>query len=360
LVIGTTNRTLALESESESRRDHWVEALEWAITLYRESTKNKSKEASTEKKESEVLDPLLLKGAMFTKHGLKGINRRFVKCDASYIYWLKAENSPLSECVDPIAWETVSECLRGKQTLMFSRSRAKSVEDGLCISIVYRADHRSLDLVADTEEQAFEFYSALSGYLQELQEKYSKSKSKIAMEAELETVRNTLSKEREQHVRSVGDLAEQSTKTEQELEQLQKQRELLKDKYASQESDMETLKNMMQEEKGKLVERIGDLTGKVKDLTQQLDRELQRNATLLEELQSARAYKLELLALRQEVAEQRSARTAMSLELNNLLTLWNSKFSALHAAISTSKSQTQNQPTQNPTITITEPSSSSK
>jgi len=110
---------------------------------------------------------------------------------------------------------------------------------------------------------------------------------------------------------------------------------------------METLKNMVQEEKGKLVERIGDLNAKVKDLTQQLDQELQRNATLLEELQTARADKLELLALRQEVAEQRSARTAMSLELNNLLTLWNSKFSALHASIT--KGQTSKQSTQNTT-----------
>jgi len=338
---------LALEAESELRRDHWVEALEWAITLFREATKRKSKEAGAETKETEVLDPLLLKGAMFTKHGLKGINRRFIKCTTTHIYWLKGENSPLSECVDPIAWETVSEILRGKQTLMFSRSRAKTVTDELCISLVYRADHRSLDLVADTEEQAFEFYSALSGYLQELQEKYAKSKSKIAMEAELENVRLTLSKERDQHARSVGDLAEQRTKTEHELEQLQKTREHLHNKYSSQENEMETLKNMVQEEKGKLVERIGDLNAKVKDLTQQLDQELQRNATLLEELQTARADKLELLALRQEVAEQRSARTAMSLELNNLLTLWNSKFSSLHASIT--KGQTSKQSTQKTT-----------
>jgi len=114
---------------------------------------------------------------------------------------------------------------------------------------------------------------------------------------------------------------------------------------------METLKNMMQEEKGKLVERIGDLNGKVKDLTQALDRELQRNTTLLEDLQSARADKLELLALRQEVAEQRSARTAMSLELNTLLTLWNTKFGALHASITKSQKSTQN------STTTTEPSS---
>jgi chromosome segregation ATPase len=207
------------------------------------------------------------------------------------------------------------------------------------MSIVYRADHRSLDLVADTEEQAFEFYSAFSGYLQELQEKYSKSKSKLAMEAELEAVRNTLTKEREQHVKSVSELAEQSTKTESELEQLQKQREALHSKYSSRENEMEALNKMMQEEKGQLVERISDLNGKVKDLTQQLDAELQRNATLLEELQQARSYKLELLALRQEVAEQRSARSAMSLELTTLLSTWSSKFNSLHAAISKQPSQ---------------------
>jgi len=336
LVVGTAHRTLALEAESERYRDTWVEALEWLVMLYREATKEKGhhKDAASTQESDQVLDPLLLKGAMFTKHGLKGIHRRFIKCTATHIYWLKGEDSPLTECVDPIAWDTVSEILCGKQTLMFSRSRAKSVADELCISIIYRADHRSLDLVADTEEQAFEFYSALSGYLQELIEKYAKSRSKLAMEAELESVRLTLAKEREQHTESIGQLAEQQTKTETDLEQLQKLRETLHDKYASRENEMEALKNMMQEEKSQLVSRIADLNGKVKDLAQQLDAELQRNATLLEELQTARSYKLELLALRQEVAEQRSARTAMSLELSTLLSTWNTKFGLLHSALS--------------------------
>jgi DNA repair exonuclease SbcCD ATPase subunit len=344
---------LALEAESERYRDTWVEALEWVLLLFREATKDKAAQSQgKENKESDqVLDPLLVKGAMFTKHGLQGITRRYVKCSSTHIYWLKGEDSPLTECIDPIAWETVSEILRGKQTLMFSRSRAKAVADELCVSIVYRADHRSLDLVADSEEQAFEFYSAFSGYLQELQEKYAKSKSKLAMEAELESVRATLAKERDQHIKSVSELAEQSTKTESELEQLQKQREALHSKYSNRESEMEALKNMMQEEKGQLVERIGDLNGKIKDLTQQLDTELQRNATLLEELQSARAYKLELLALRQEVAEQRSARTAMSLELSTLLATWNTKFGSLHSAI------TKPQGTgTNPVVSVTPPS----
>jgi len=115
---------------------------------------------------------------------------------------------------------------------------------------------------------------------------------------------------------------------------------------------MEALKNMMQEEKGQLVARIGDLNGKIKSLTSQLDTELQRNATLLEELQTARSFKLELLALRQEVAEQRSARTSMSLELNTLLSTWSSKFGALHAAIS-------KQPTQLPASSSSSSSSSS-
>jgi len=90
---------------------------------------------------------------------------------------------------------------------------------------------------------------------------------------------------------------------------------------------------MMQEEKSQLIKRIEDLTQSVTILSSQLDSELSQKAKLLSELQEARQAKLELMALRAEVAEQRRSRLALSSELSSMLSSWNQKFNVLHGSI---------------------------
>jgi len=278
---------------------------------------------------------MLVAGSSFTKHGLKGINRRHVKCTATHIHWLKRQESPLEECVDPISWDSISEILQGKQTLMFSRARAKGVEDSRCLSIVYRSDNRSLDLVADTDAQAFEWYGAMNGYLQELKERFAaRAQGRDAFaDQELESVRRALETEREQHKRAKSELEDQKQKTLEELDKVRQRRGSLIAKYESKETEMERMKAMMKEERDQLVTRVNDLHSKIKELTGQLDSALTQNQELLVQLQEARKDQSELQLLRDESKRVRESRASQAAAISEVLNLFNSKFNSFHDSL---------------------------
>ncbi len=185
LVIGAKHG-VGLQAKTEKHRNMWVEALAWlekmvkARQLQREEALQFQKEFAN----AHVLDPLLSEGAWFTKHGLHGVSKRFILSTPTQLYWLKEADSPLDSCVDPIEWREVKDVLRGKQTAMLHRARAIDVPDELCLSIVYRQDRRSLDLVAGTSEQAFEWYESLSSYLVETNEKLANERSEARSSAE--------------------------------------------------------------------------------------------------------------------------------------------------------------------------------
>jgi len=268
---------------------------------------------------------------------LKGITRRTIKCDPRNIYWLKKKDSSFEECCDPISWDSISEILQGKQTLMFSRARAKKVEDSLCLSIIYRTDNRTLDLVADSEAQAFEWYGAMTGFLQELKERYAQRAlgRDASADMELEAVRKALEKEREEHKKQTKDLEEQRKKTEDELSKVRQRRGSLIAKYEGKETEMERMKAMMAEERDQLVSRVEDLHKKVKDLTGQLDTALTQNQELLVQLQDARKDKAELDNLRTEVKRVRESRATQAASICEVLQLFNTKFATFQQSLTT-------------------------
>jgi len=276
------------------------------------------------------LDPMLVDGLQFTKHGLKGVTRRWVKCTPTHVYCLKKKDSPLDDCCDPIGWDSVSEILQGKQTLMFSRARAKNVQDSLCLSIVYRSDNRTLDLVADSDAQAFEWYGALNGYLMELKERFTQAARGTVSDKELEAVKQALEAERAVHQK-------EKQQTQEELEKVRLHKESLTQKIESKESEMERIKAMMKEERDQLVARIKDLHDKVKDLTTQLDTALTDKQELLVQLQDARKDKTELVALRAEIKRIRESRAAQANEISGLLASFTNKFGSFQQGLHTAK-----------------------
>jgi len=276
------------------------------------------------------LDPMLVEGLQFTKHGLKGVTRRWVKCTPTHIYWLKKKDSPLDDCCDPIGWDSVSEILQGKQTLMFSRARAKNVQDSLCLSIVYRSDNRTLDLVGDSDAQAFEWYGALNGYLMELKERFAQAARGTVSDKELEAVKQALESERQLHQK-------EKQQTQEELEKVRARRASLTQKIESKESEMERIKAMMKEERDQLVSRIKDLHDQVKDLTTQLDTALTEKQELLVQLQDARKDKAELVALRAEIKRIRESRAAQANEISGLLASFTTKFGSFQQGLHTAK-----------------------
>jgi len=337
LVILTKKRTIGLEAKSKMMRDFWVQGLEWLLNLYRAAAKDGDTAAAPE--DQLELDPMLLKGGNFTKHGLRGITRRFIKCSTKNIYWLKKDDAPFTDCIDPIAWDSVSEILQGKQTLMFSRSRAREVQDSLCLSIVYRADNRSLDLVADTEEQAFEWYSAMNGFLQEckdLAKEQAANKDK-KIEAELAGLKAALAAERESHSKKVKEIESKSGSNSTDLAAIDQARADLSAKFQSKETEMERMKKMMSEEKDQLVKRIEDLHTQVKQLTSQLDTALTENQRYIVQLQEARKDKIELDVLRTEVARVRQARAEQATELSAILAQFNSRYTVFYDSVKASK-----------------------
>jgi hypothetical protein len=326
-VIVTKKRTVGLEAKSKFLRDFWVAGLEWCVAVVRTTTQaDEDKKAAGDVMAGMELDPMLLEGLQFTKHGLKGVTRRFIKCSPTHIYWLKKKESPLDECCDPIGWDSVSEILQGKQTLMFSRARAKNVQDSLCFSIVYRSDNRTLDLVADNEAQAFEWYGALNGYLMELKERFAQAARGTVSDKEVEAIKQTLESERQIH-------AKEKQQTQEELEKVRARRASLTQKIESKESEMERMKAMMAEERDQLVARIKDLHDQVKDLTSQLDTALTEKQELLVQLQDARKDKAELAALRAEIKRIRESRAAQANEISGLLASFTNKFGSFQQGL---------------------------
>jgi len=159
-----------------------VAALSWALNLIR-YIKEKDKLQQAQLEEPQILDPILTIGANFTKHGRKRVRRAFIKCTPVHIYCLKDSDTPIKDCTDPIEWETVVDVFQGKQTLNFSKEAAMEVPDSLCLSVMYGKDRRTLDLVAENDEQAYEWFHALSGYFEELREKFEKEYLKNLMDA---------------------------------------------------------------------------------------------------------------------------------------------------------------------------------
>jgi predicted nucleic acid-binding Zn-ribbon protein len=342
-VIVTKKRTVGLEAKTKFLRDFWVAGLEWCVNVVRAAT-----QADEDRKRPEdesgmgdmELDPMLTKGAQFTKHGLKGVTRRWIKCRNTHIFWLKKEDSDLEECVDPIAWDSVSEILQGKQTLMFSRARAKNVQDSQCLSIVYRSDNRTLDLVADNEAQAFEWYGALNGYLMELKEKYAAEAAgrQEYTDKELEAAKAALEAERKQHEEAKAQLDDEKLKTQSELEAVRARRAELLKTMKNKESEMDRMKAMMAEQKDQLRARIKDLHEQVKALTTQLEQAFSQHQVLLTQLQEGRSDKAELAVVRAEIKRIKESRQAQAQEITALLTVINSKFGAFHKGITESDS----------------------
>jgi len=260
------------------------------------------------------LAPILLKGAFFTKHGLQGVTRRFIRCTPSHIYWLKDGESDLAECVDPITWDSVTEVRQGKQTLMFSRARAADVPDQLCLSLIYRGEQLSLDLVADTPDQAFEWYDALSGYLAELQEARDKAAAKALAdkESELQAVKRRLAEETQAHQ------AEKSAAMA-DLEDAQKQLQARRKSLDASAAQMESAMVKVSEERDQLVATVEELSKRVKELREKLDDQLSRNSDVLEEIREVQGAKLEAKEAKNEMDKERAEGEAMARQMEELV-----------------------------------------
>jgi len=333
LVVNTKSRPIGLEAPDEKKRDAWTSALNWAVDMikYDEMKKKFDNEAEAH---LGALDPILVKGAWFQKHGLRGVNRRFIRCTPNQIYWLKAEDSELTECVDPILWETVSEVRQGKQTLMFSRSRAAEIADSLCLSIIYRSDKRTLDLVADNEEQAFEWYEALSNYLREVHEEAEKQLvSKLTEKQRLiEEARKELERERQARLEDVG--AESS-----ELEKVER---ALKDKRSELDASAATVEaavSKVSQERDALIATVEELTKRVQKLTEQLDDSLQQKSHFLEELHGLREEKMQYPKIRHELEREATLNNEQTAQLEEMLQMLKTSILPRWSEIETSVQQ---------------------
>jgi len=263
--------------------------------------RNKSKLQQLQKEER-VMDPLLLAGAYFTKHGLKGVHRRFIRCDFNYIYWLSEAESPLTECVDPIEWNSVVDILQGKQTLMFSRSSAMDVPDSVCLSIVYRSDGRTLDLAADNNEQAYEWFHALWGYFVELRDKFA-----AELELKMRVVQTDLHRQREVQAEERKHLEENLKLSAEELE---KHKSFLDEQKAS-----------VTQERDQLMSRVQELSAQAAALREEIDSQLKHREDMLLELRDYATVPSQIEKLKKEKMEENVLLKKDMEDLAQLLTL---------------------------------------
>jgi len=323
LVVGTTTRVLGLQAETKDTREKWAAALNWSVNLMR-YIKEKDKLAQAQVAEPQVLDPILTTGADFTKHGRKNIRRVFIKCTPEHIYCLKNSDTPVKDCADPIVWDSVVDVLQGKQTLNFSKESAMEVPDSLCLSVMYGKDRRTLDLVAENDEQAYEWFHALSGYYEELREKYEKEYLK-----NLTAAKSDLEKERMLH-------AEEKKKWQdrlnQDVQELMKQRQAIEDskRMKSLEADMLSVTH----EKDVLMAKVQELMAQMEGLRNRLDDQLRLQSEMLVEQKELEGVKDELTALREEVNSDHESIELQSLSLQNFLNnKLNPTWETLHKSI---------------------------
>eukprot|EP00456_Euglypha_rotunda_P022206 TRINITY_DN18816_c0_g1_i46.p1 TRINITY_DN18816_c0_g1~~TRINITY_DN18816_c0_g1_i46.p1 ORF type:complete len:1012 (+),score=191.14 TRINITY_DN18816_c0_g1_i46:133-3036(+) len=320
LVIGTSARLIGLQSDTKDDREAWVAAIDWCVTLLK-YVKRKDEEEEKSTSEQLVLDPLLVSGAYFTKHGLKGVHKRFVKCTTTHIYWLQDQSSPLSECSDPISWDEVVDVLQGKQTLLFSRAEAVDIPDSLCLSIVYRSDRRTLDLVAENKEQAYEWYQALHGYFAELGEKYHKE-----YDVKIQSAKSDLEKFKQTVALEQQAMQDRLSKADEELK---RQRDILEGNIKQLESQVATVSL----ERDDLMARVQTLTKKVEETRGQLDEQLREKEEFIIELGQLRGLSSERDKLKQEVADENRLLMQQVEEVRAIMALFNKPWDGLHSGL---------------------------
>eukprot|EP00808_Paulinella_micropora_P026625 g45987.t1 len=343
LTISSKRRTLGLEAEDDATAADWVGALEWCMTVFQLSTGKLGATSEEEKKKEEdegpqqVIDPMLEKGAPFEQHGPNSIRQCWVKCSAKYIYVLDNENDPVDQAgeANTIEWKTVSEVLQGKQTLMFSRTRAKKVEDSKALSIVYSTDNSTLDLVSANEEQAFEWYTELSAYLAELKDAFARAQAERenSIANQLSAAQQALQAERLAKAQEMEELEAAKLQTKSELDEVNARRAELLGKMEAQNSEAEQMRQVMSEEKDQLIARVTDLRKQVKELTDNYEAELARRGDLIQELEAARKEQAELKALRAEITSLREQRAAEAQDVAAALALFKSKFETFQEAL---------------------------
>jgi len=300
-----------------------VAALGWALNLIR-YIKEKDKLQQAQLEEPQILDPILISGANFNKHGRKTIRRVFVKCTPQHIYCLKSQESPIKECEEPIDWETVLDVLQGKQTLNFSKETALEVPDSLCLSVMYGKDRRTLDLVAENEEQAYEWFHALSGYFEELREKFEKEYEKNILSA-----KSDLEKQRLIHAEEKKKLQD---RLDNDVQELSKQRQAIEEskRVKALEADISSVT----QEKDVLMAKVQELMALMETLRHRLDDQLRLKADMLVEQDELKGVKEELPLLREEAKNDQESIELQALSLQQFIAAkFTPSWSGLHTAI---------------------------
>eukprot|EP00457_Paulinella_chromatophora_P000230 gb/GEZN01000230.1/.p1 GENE.gb/GEZN01000230.1/~~gb/GEZN01000230.1/.p1 ORF type:complete len:1688 (+),score=369.98 gb/GEZN01000230.1/:254-5317(+) len=341
LTVSSKRRTLGLEAEDEDTAAEWVAALEWCLTVYQLSTgvtgaetQDANDQAASNQPE-QVIDPMLEKGSKFDLHGASSNRSIYVRCTPYHIYVLNSEEEKDAPTdADKIEWSSVQEILQGKQTLMFSRMSAKDVEDSKAFSICL-SDNRTLDLVAGTEELAFEWYTELSAYLAELQDAYKREQMdrESAIANQLSAAQRALEAERAAKVSEVSELEAAKEKAKSEIEEVNARRAELLSKMESQKSETEQMKVVMAEERDQLIARVTTLQKQNAELSSSYEAELARNSNLLDELQKARQDQAELKELRRTVATWREKRANEAGDVSSALALFHDKFVAFKSLL---------------------------